>query len=450
MTLAEALDIYEAFTSALEDVAADFFIAGIDYDEDYSNPNKSEYIASFFAREDTILSDHNWSKLYSPDEGLGRINRNLEGIPTANFWDLDFTDAERAVEYHELDDGTDIFIRAPKEWWETYTVSTLGNDRTDSDSKTLQYVGNVDTYDETVGYVRQVAQLEYTQEWSWTEYEGGKPSNPDVGDQWVADDYDDAPARWVVTYREDAHPDWTDEYTAYEQYSIFDGRETDEAILPYVVGIFTGLFGITADAVDGDAVGGTQQYAALLEGIQTVPGLAYVFAVTGDQSVKVPWTPTEWDLGDAGAVDDSGKLIYSIEAEGGGVTYYETTDSNSLNGADDLPGNPGGSIFEGNNWDFGIDANGPAGLRPEERRQRRPRRRSERRNAGTHFHLGTGCHRPCQRGGVARYGVSDFQRILYVGLCQNALRSVGVASGDHQRSNRECHGSCRRQCSRGG
>ena len=88
-----------------------------------------------------------------------------------------------------------IFIRTPKDWWENYTVTALGNDRTDPDDKTLQYVGNVDTYDETVGYVREVAQLQYTQEWSWAEWsdELNPPSNPDVGDLWVQDDYDDSP-----------------------------------------------------------------------------------------------------------------------------------------------------------------------------------------------------------------------------------------------------------------
>ena len=358
MTLVEALDIYDAFTSALTDVADDFFIAGIDYDEDYSNPDKSEYIASFFAREDTILSDGNWNKLYSTDEGLGRINRNLEGIPTANFWDLDFTDATRAIVYHELDDGTDIYINAPKDWWETYTVSTLGNDRTDSDTKTLQYVGNVETYDETVGYVREVAQLEYTQSWSWAE-ETSEPSNPEVGDEWVVDDYDDSAARWVVSYREDASSAWTDEYTAYKQYSIFDGRETDEAILPYVASLYTGMLQILANS-SLDTSSTDLDIVPLLSGLQAVvSGLNFELLIDSDQSVKVPWDPTEWDLGDAGEVDSSGKLVYSIEEEGGTVTYYETTDSGSLDGSDELTGTPSGTgVFEGNNWDFGVDANG--------------------------------------------------------------------------------------------
>jgi len=376
MTAAEASAIYTAIQDVVEALADDFFIAGIDYDEDYSNPDKEgTYIASFFAREDAILAEDNWEKLYSPTEGLGRINRNLEGIPTATFWELDFTGATRAVEPYELDDGTDIFLRAPKEWWETYTVTALGNDRTDSDAKTLQYVGNVDTYDETVGYVRNVAQLEYTQEWSWAE-EQGEPSNPAVGDLWVTKDCDDGPARWVVSYREDPHPDWTDEYTSYEQYSIFDGRETDEVILPYVSALFTGLVQLRADAIadhapDGDfspaaelspaaAPEGDSELAFLLLDPELASAaLMYEMLTTGDHSVKVPWDREDWDLGQPGEVDDTGKLVYEIAEEGGGTTYYQTTSSSSLSGSDDLPGGPGGvDVFTGNNWDFGTDANG--------------------------------------------------------------------------------------------
>jgi len=159
MTKEMALAIQTAMTKAVDAVADDFFIAGLDYDCELSNPNQSEYIASFFEREDAILSSdiygHDWEKIYSPTEGLGRINRNFEGIPTATFWELDFTGAERDVVYYELDDGTDIFIRVPVDWWENYEMTTLGNERTDPDAKTLQYVGNVSTEpDETVGYVR--------------------------------------------------------------------------------------------------------------------------------------------------------------------------------------------------------------------------------------------------------------------------------------------------------
>ncbi|HUT13706.1 MAG TPA: hypothetical protein VMY42_24675, partial [Thermoguttaceae bacterium] len=371
---------YTAIQDVVAALAEDFFIAGIDYDEDYSNPAKEgTYIASFFAREDAILAEDNWEKLYSPTEGLGRINRNLEGIPTATFWDLDFTGSTRAVVPYELDDGTDIFLRTPKDWWESYTVTALANDRTDTDAKTLQYVGNVDTHDETVGYVRNVAQLEYSQEWSWAE-ELGEPSNPAVGDLWVTDDYDDGPARWVVNYREDPHPDWTDEYTSYEQYSIFDGRETDEVILPYVTALFTGLFQLRAGPTDitpagalspagelspagalspAEAAAAVEDELAffLLSPESASASLLYEMFTGGDRSVKVPWQREDWDLGQSGEVDDTGKLVYEIAAEGGGVTYYRTTSSNSLAGS--TPGAPGGDdVFTGNNWDFGIDANG--------------------------------------------------------------------------------------------
>ena len=130
---------------AVDEIADQFFIAGVDYNENYSNPEKAEYIASFFEREDQILTDTGFWKVYSASEGLGRINRNIEGIPTANFWDLDFTGVDRDVVSYTLDDGTKIFLRVPVEWWENYTVETLGNDRTEEDVKTLQYVGKVNT-----------------------------------------------------------------------------------------------------------------------------------------------------------------------------------------------------------------------------------------------------------------------------------------------------------------
>jgi photosystem II stability/assembly factor-like uncharacterized protein len=60
----------------------------------------------------------------------------------------------------------------------------VGNDRTEADSKKLQYVGNVNIYDETVGWVRNVVQLEYTQAWSSLIQEP-EPSNPQPGDLWA-------------------------------------------------------------------------------------------------------------------------------------------------------------------------------------------------------------------------------------------------------------------------
>ncbi|MCK5643703.1 MAG: hypothetical protein KAJ19_23080, partial [Gammaproteobacteria bacterium] len=187
MTIAEAQAIHDTIEDAVNDIAEQFFIAGIDYNEDYSNPAKegAGYEASFFAREDKILSGDkqgdSWEKLYSPTEGLGRINRNLEGIPTATFWELDFTGESRDVVPYQLDDGSDVFLRVPEHWWANYEMTTLGNNRTDPDDKKLQYVGNVDTYDELVGQFRQVAQLEYTQEWSYMEYQEYPPADPEAG-----------------------------------------------------------------------------------------------------------------------------------------------------------------------------------------------------------------------------------------------------------------------------
>ena len=245
MDRVQAKHIHDLQTKAIDDLYDQFFIAGRDYDEDYSNPAKEGegYIASFFEREDTILAGEHWEKLYSPTEGMGRINRNLEGIPTATFWDLDFTGSVRVVEPYQLDDGSNIFVRVPKEWWENYTVEALGNDRTEADGKKLQYVGNVDTYDETVGYVRNVAQLQYKQWWS-TLAETGMPDDPEDGDTYCVEDHDDSPARWVVSYLPTPDEDWPDEYAAYAQYSIHDGRETDESYLPYVQMIFTGLISL--------------------------------------------------------------------------------------------------------------------------------------------------------------------------------------------------------------
>ena len=74
MSAAVANLIYTRIQSAIQTLADDFFIAGRDYNEDYSNPAKAAYIASFFAREDQILidDDPNWEKLYSATEGLGK------------------------------------------------------------------------------------------------------------------------------------------------------------------------------------------------------------------------------------------------------------------------------------------------------------------------------------------------------------------------------------------
>ncbi|MEM2991009.1 MAG: hypothetical protein QXQ02_07485, partial [Halobacteria archaeon] len=142
MTKEVALAIFNKIEEAIKSISDQFFIAGVDYNEDYSNPVKSSYIASFFEREDTILSGdkkgRQWEKLYSATEGLGRINRNYEGIPTATFWKLDFSGKLRGVVPYELDDGTDIFLRVPVDWWENYEMTTLGNKRTDPDEKTLQ------------------------------------------------------------------------------------------------------------------------------------------------------------------------------------------------------------------------------------------------------------------------------------------------------------------------
>jgi hypothetical protein len=130
--------IYNLIEGAITEIANDFFIAGYDYDWRLSHPDHDPpYKASFFDREDTILASdihgHVWKRLYSPTEGLGRINRNYEGIPTATFWPLDFSDAQRDVVSYQLDDGTEIFIRVPVEWWENYEITTLGNNRTDPD-----------------------------------------------------------------------------------------------------------------------------------------------------------------------------------------------------------------------------------------------------------------------------------------------------------------------------
>ena len=364
MTAAVAQLIYTRVADAIAVLADQFFIAGVDYNEDFSNPEKAAYIASFFEREDTILGGDHWEKLYSPTEGLGRINRNLEGIPTATFWELDFTGDARVVEPYQLDDGSNIFLRVPKDWWENYTVQALGNDRTESDGKKLQYVGNVDTYDETVGYTRNVAQLQYTQAWSTNQVES-MPSNPAAGDRYVVEDNDSSPGRWVVTYREDAHPDWPDEYTAFQQYSIHDGRETDEAILPYVYALFTGL--ITLGSAETGAFQAMSEEELdlmylLFDEEALDEGLIAEMFVGGDHSVKVPWEPKDWDLGDAGDVRGDGTLYYEDKDEnlrltpvgqfGADVIDYEDDQNPTVSDSDIY------DVFGGANWDFGQDTRG--------------------------------------------------------------------------------------------
>ena len=302
-----------------------------------------------------------------PQRVLGRINRNLEGIPTATFWELDFSGDTRSVVPYTLDDGTPIFLRVPDEWWANYTVTALGNDRTDADIKKLQYVGNVHTYDEVVGQVRDVAQLKYTQEWSYMQAVG-EPAGPHTpGDKWTTLDYDDSPARWVVTYQETPDPNWpVGELTSYEQYSIRDGREYNSINLSYVDDIYTGslliealpfLSTLSSSAVlSGGGGGGYFENLLLSEGLQSL-------FTTEDNSVKVAWDRSDWDLGDAGTVLSyygiglmDGLLIYEDKV-GDSTSYYLTLDSESLDWT--MPIDPGGiAVFTGNNWGFDVDANG--------------------------------------------------------------------------------------------
>src|SRR3990170_2206138 len=429
MTKEEALSIYNSVKDAIQDLADKFFIAGVDYNEDYSNPAKPAYIASFFAREDKILSDggdigsngngslnaltdstkswttnqwggfklkdnegevfvitansatkltvsgtpadgpyiiYPWEKLYSATEGLGRINRNLEGIPTATFWELDFTGSTRSIVHYTLDDGTPVYLRVPEEWWNNYTVTTLGNDRTDPDTKKLQYVGNVESPDEVVGQRRDVAQLLYTQEWSYLE-DGPEPVAPSPGDKWTTEDYDSIPARWVVSYLATPDENWTDDMTSYSQYSIYDGREYNSIDIPYVDSIYTGPLLIEAMPFMSmvSAMGASSVFTELGGGffsdILMSEGFSSLF-VTVDNSVKVPWDRKDWDLGDAGDVLSyhgiglmDGLLIYE-EQVGNIKSYYLTLDSESLQWK--IPIDPGAiGVFTGNNWDFGTDAN---------------------------------------------------------------------------------------------
>lgn len=366
--LAEA--IYNVIIDVIDGIANDFFIAGVDYDWRLSNPSQAAYIASFFEREDAILSSDivgdDWKKLYSPTHGLGRINRNFEGIPTATFWELDFTDAVRDVVYYELDDGSDIFLRVPVEWWENYELTTLGNDRTDPDRKTLQYVGNTDTVDETVGYTREVYQLDYTQGWSDYQRED-EPQNPSPGDWWRTEDYDGSnDPRYVVTYRSTPHASWTDPYTAYQQYSIFDGREISPAEpytnLMYYFGLvelaFAGMGTLASDTLGIDAV--------YLDDFALTDDLVYS-TVEVDRSVKVEITPKEWDVGDAGQIpqmspsadvaQESGTLFY-LDNEG--VLHQTDWGEFDMDKATVVSDSDGYTVFTGNNWDFGYDNLGHA------------------------------------------------------------------------------------------
>jgi len=356
MTKEVAEAIFDKINDAIEGIAKQFFIAGVDYNEDYSNPAKSSYIASFFEREDTILSGdkkgRHWEKLYSATEGLGRINRNYEGIPTATFWELDFTGQTRGVVPYELDDGTEIFLRVPVDWWKNYEMTTLGNKRTDPDQKTLQYVGNVNTYDETVGYVRNVCQLDYIQEWSGNEYTGGRPSNPNPGDYHVTYDNDASPAGWVVSYREDPHPNWTDEYTSYTQYSIFDGREISPAE-PYGDFLYyLGPLKIAYNLVTEEEESTLNEGTDLLYAYDWMINSDLIFTpIEVDRSVKVPWEREDWDLGDPGEVTSNGLLYYEDNEE----NILRTVSSETLEGSYEVPNSGGWSVFEGNNWNFGYD-----------------------------------------------------------------------------------------------
>ncbi|MEM4406983.1 MAG: hypothetical protein QXS68_08045, partial [Candidatus Methanomethylicaceae archaeon] len=361
MTKEVALAIFNKIDEAIKSISDQFFIAGVDYNEDYSNPVKSSYIASFFEREDTILSGdkkgRQWEKLYSATEGLGRINRNYEGIPTATFWKLDFSGKLRGVVPYELDDGTDIFLRVPVDWWENYEMTTLGNKRTDPDEKTLQYVGNVNTYDETVGYVRNVCQLKYTQEWSTNEYTGDRPSNPNPGDYHVTEDYDNSPAGWVVTYLEEPHPNWKDEYTSYTQYSIFDGREISPAEpygdFLYYHGPLEIAYFLDTDGDEGEGILSEATDFLYTYNWEIADNLIFT-PIEVDRSVKVPWEREDWDLGDAGDVTFSGILYYK-DKDG---KLWRTTSSGSLEGSVEVSGSGWWDVFEGANWNFGVDKNG--------------------------------------------------------------------------------------------
>ena len=365
----QAQHIHVLQTQAIDGLYDQFFIAGRDYNENYSNPDKEGegYIASFFEREDTILGGDDWEKLYSPTEGLGRINRNLEGIPTATFWDLDFAGSVRVVEPYQLDDGSNIFVRVPKEWWENYTVQALGNDRTEPDGKKLQYVGNVDTYDETVGYVRNVAQLLYEQEWS-TLVLSDPPSDPEDGDVFCIQDNDKSPARWVVSYLPTPAADWPDEYAAYTQYSIHDGRETDESYLPYVQAIFTGLItleGEGSESTEEETDAGLELLYFLLDPDAIRDDFLVSMFLAGDRSVKTPWEPKDWDLGDPGHVTYDGTLYYR-DQEG---TLLRTHDSDKVDGSYEVPHAGGWQEFTGGNWALRHRRPGPAGVWPDGRGQ---------------------------------------------------------------------------------
>jgi VCBS repeat-containing protein len=392
--------IYNLIVDAIDAIADDFFIAGYDYDWRYSHPDQEpHYKASFFEREDAILSrdldGHRWDKIYSPTEGLGRINRNFEGIPTATFWDLDFSGTTRDVVYYQLDDGTDIFIRVPVDWWENYEMTTLGNDRTDPDDKTLQYVGDVNTDDETVGYARNVAQLQYTQAWSDHHFEVYPPVDAVPGDWWLREDFDASRDRYVVSYREDPHPAWADDYTAYTQYSIFDGREIYPAE-PYVdlmfyaglVELYADFSGITGfEEVKAAGIGDAQAVLPLgtdlvfTQGLQLSDQLYYA-VVQEDRSVKVAWTPTDWDLDEREWDEGIGDVVHYGNNNGDdGTLFFEDDDGNiyqikwgdyyrsntndpmdTESGDHALPvANSGGhTVFAGNNWNFGYDSLGNA------------------------------------------------------------------------------------------
>ncbi len=210
-----------------------------------------------------------------------------------------------------LDDGSDVFLRVPEQWWATYEMTTLGNDRTDPDQKKLQYVGNTDTYDELVGQVRQVAQLQYTQEWSYMEYQQYPPSNPEAGDEWVVNDFDNSPARWVVTYKENPVEQWEDgKPTAYQQYSISDGREYNHIDINYAENIQVGsivLYAMAMTEIYSKALGIDLTEGFLYENL-LAEGMTADFTIV-DNSVVVDWDRLDWDLGDAGNTSWQGFLV---------------------------------------------------------------------------------------------------------------------------------------------